>query len=98
MDELRQPVDTARSNLDYVPTQVFSEYFLRVFDQENIRGIAWRSAATADGNRCLALDVSHEDCVDEPSTAADRPSCSWSPERRPSTNGASMNFDSYERR
>ncbi len=32
VDELRQPIDTARSNLDYVPTQVFCEYFLHVFD------------------------------------------------------------------
>lgn len=31
VDELRQPIDTARSNLDYVPTQVFCEYFLHVF-------------------------------------------------------------------
>ena len=28
VDELRQPIDTARSNLDYVPTQVSCEYFL----------------------------------------------------------------------
>jgi HEPN/RES N-terminal domain 1/RES domain len=34
VDELRQPIDTARSNLDYVPTQVFCEYFLNVFDPE----------------------------------------------------------------
>lgn len=32
VNELRQPVDTGRSNLDYVPTQVFCEYFLHVFD------------------------------------------------------------------
>jgi hypothetical protein len=32
VDELRKPIDTARSNLDYVPTQVFCEYFLHVFD------------------------------------------------------------------
>jgi hypothetical protein len=31
VDELRQPIDTPRGNLDYVPTQVFCEYFLHVF-------------------------------------------------------------------
>jgi hypothetical protein len=34
VDELRQPIDTARGNLDYVPTQVFCEYFLHVFDPD----------------------------------------------------------------
>lgn len=34
VDELRKPIDTARSNLDYVPTQVFCEYFLHVFDPD----------------------------------------------------------------
>jgi hypothetical protein len=34
VDELRQPIDTARSNLDYVPTQVFCEYFLHVFNPD----------------------------------------------------------------
>ncbi len=72
-EELCQPVDTARSNLDYVPTQVFCEYFLRVFDQADIRGLAWKSAAAAGGGRCLALDVAHEDCVDLADGAAGRP-------------------------
>lgn len=34
VDELRKPIDTVRSNLDYVPTQVFCEYFLHVFDPD----------------------------------------------------------------
>jgi HEPN/RES N-terminal domain 1/RES domain len=34
VDELRQPIDTVRSNLDYVPTQVFCEYFLHVFNPD----------------------------------------------------------------
>jgi hypothetical protein len=32
VSELRQPIEPNRSNLDYVPTQVFCEYFLHVFD------------------------------------------------------------------
>lgn len=62
--QLREPIDTARSNVDYVPTQVFCEYFLRVFDTADVRGLAWTSAAAAGHGRCLALDIAHEDCVD----------------------------------
>ena len=71
--ELRRPVDTARSSLDYVPTQVFCEYFLRVFDRADIHGLAWMSAAAVGGGRCVALDVAHEDCVDVADGTAGRP-------------------------
>jgi len=71
--ELSQPIDTARSHLDYVPTQVFCEYFLRAFDEADISGLAWKSAAAASGGRCVALDVTHQDCVDVADGAADRP-------------------------
>jgi RES domain len=75
VDELRKPIDTARINLDYVPTQVFCEYFLHVFTPEGhaddgidpnarTRGLAWTSAAAAGGGRCLALLIPQEDCVD----------------------------------
>lgn len=64
VEELGQRVDTKRSDLEYVKTQVFSEYFLRVFDQADVRGLVWDSAAAASGGSCLALDVAQEDCVD----------------------------------
>lgn len=50
VEELRQPVAPVRSNLDYVPTQVFCEYFLRTFKIEDpvIHGLARKSPATAD--------------------------------------------------
>jgi hypothetical protein len=50
VEELRQPVDPARSNLDYVPTQAFCEYFLRAFKVEDpvINGLARKPAAIAD--------------------------------------------------
>lgn len=73
VQELRKPVDVARSNLDYVPTQVFCEYILRVFDEADIRGLAWRSAAAVGGSRCLALDVPRSDCVDAADATAGRP-------------------------
>jgi len=78
--ELRKSIDTARGNLDYVPTQVFCEYFLHVFnpdadaDEENaeagveaqakIRGLVWTSSVAPGGSGCLALNVPQEDCVD----------------------------------
>jgi hypothetical protein len=73
VNELREPVDMARSNLNYVPTQVFCEYFLRVFDEADIRGLAWKSAMAAGGGRCWALDVAHEDCVEVADSTAGRP-------------------------
>jgi hypothetical protein len=72
IEELRQPIDTGRIHLDYVPTQVFCEYFLRVFDQPHVRGLMWTSAAAAGGGGCLALDVAQEDCVDVADGTVDR--------------------------
>jgi len=73
VEELRQPVEPHRSNLDYVPTQVFSEYFLRVFDEANVHGLLWKSAVEASGRGCVALDIPHEDCLDVAEGIADRP-------------------------
>lgn len=73
VEELRKPVDNARSNLDYVPTQVFCEYFLRVFKEAQIDGIAWRSAASPGEGLCVALDITHEDCLEPGAELADRP-------------------------
>jgi hypothetical protein len=66
VEELRKPVEPDRSALDYIPTQVFCEYFLRVFTHAGIpvHGLAWRSAASPDSARCLALDIPQQDCVD----------------------------------
>ena len=88
INELRQPIEPNRSNLDYVPTQVFCEYFLHVFDPEadafdpgadaeieattKIRGLMWTSAAATGGGGCLALDVPQEDCVDVADGTIDR--------------------------
>ena len=73
VEELRKPIDTARSNLDYVPTQVFCEYFLHVFDPDanddddtaeprvdakaKVRGLVWTSSLARGGGGCLALNV-----------------------------------------
>jgi RES domain len=73
VEELRKSVETTRANLDYVPTQVFCEYFLHVFRDGSIRGLAWKSAATSEGGRCFALNIPHADCVNDPDSGIDRP-------------------------
>lgn len=61
--QLREPVAAADSVLDYIPTQVFTEYLIRVFDPPaKIRGLAWVSA-TGHAGSCLALDVQQDKCV-----------------------------------
>ena len=94
VDELRQPIDTARSNLDYVPTQVFCEYFLHVFDpapdveadaKAKVRGLLWTSAAAAGGGGCVALDVPQEDCVAPDDGTAVDCSSTWSRGASPCT-------------
>jgi len=71
VEELRQPIDPRRTNLDYVKTQVFFEYFLRVFEDADVRGLMWKSAAGTGGG-CVALDVAQEDCVDVADGTVDR--------------------------
>jgi RES domain len=72
VEELRQSIDSTRSDLDYVPTEVFCEYFLRVFDQADVRGLMWTSALAAGGSACVALDVAQEDCIDVADATVDR--------------------------
>ena len=72
IEELRQPIDAKRIHLDYVPTQVFCEFFLRVFEEHDIRGLRWTSDTAAGGGGCLALDVPQEDCVGIADGAVDR--------------------------
>lgn len=77
VEEMRKPVDTVRSNLDYIPTQVFCEYMLKVFAGDTagdvqFGGIAWASAAAIDG-LCIALDIPQKDCVDTADPAETKP-------------------------
>ena len=49
--------------VDYVPTQVLTEYFLRVHRDPDgpVDGLLYRSAVT--GDRCVVLDVLNDGCV-----------------------------------
>jgi hypothetical protein len=72
VSQLRQPVDPGRASLDYIPTQVFCEYFLRVFEAGSVRGIVWKSVTSPGEGLCVALDIPHDDCVDASEDGLDR--------------------------
>ncbi|KJS60398.1 hypothetical protein VM95_21385 [Streptomyces rubellomurinus] len=57
-----------REHLEYVPTQVVTEYLLRVFGQDQpVVGLVFRSAAkgAGDDSICTVLDVPHLRCVEQ---------------------------------
>lgn len=54
------------NNIDYVPTQIVTEYFKHVFrikNMEPIDGIVYCSAQN-DGGKCIVLFIDKDDCVD----------------------------------
>lgn len=70
-DRISAPVRTpARSEaemVEYVPTQVVSEYFRTIFARDygvTVQGLLYRSAAS-EGGICCALFVEREHCVDQ---------------------------------
>ncbi|WP_419922583.1 HEPN-associated N-terminal domain-containing protein [Candidatus Poriferisodalis sp.] len=62
-DEMSQPVESAYKEFRYVPTQVVSEYLLRVrHESDPIIGLKFKSSLT--GKPCVALDIPNQRCVD----------------------------------
>jgi len=62
-DQLSERVQPEREQIDYVPTQIVTEYLLHVpNDGGRIRGIIYRSSLT--GNDCVVLDVPNQHCID----------------------------------
>ncbi|MBJ7002402.1 HEPN-associated N-terminal domain-containing protein [Streptomyces griseofuscus] len=58
-------------HLTYVPTQIVTEYLLRVFDRERpVKGLVYNSAASRDG-RCTVLDIPQTHCLDAGSAEPD---------------------------
>jgi hypothetical protein len=50
--------------IDYVPTQVVTEYLLRIFAKgQLVAGLRYASALT--GDPCVVLDVSHDRCIEQ---------------------------------
>jgi hypothetical protein len=64
VDEVKKPARAMWEQLDYVPTQVMTEYLLRIFlDGQVISGILYPSAQT--GRVSAALEVQNVSCVDQ---------------------------------
>jgi len=67
VDDLKKPIlIDNRDHIDYVPTQVVTEYFRHVYkyNKINIDGIIYPSSCYA-GGICIVLFVDNKNCVDE---------------------------------
>ncbi|WTW93881.1 RES domain-containing protein [Streptomycetaceae bacterium NBC_01309] len=63
VDDLARAARPDFTEIDYVPTQVVTEFLLHAWDYGvPVDGIAYRSAQ--DDGRCVVLDVKSEQCVD----------------------------------
>ena len=66
--EVSKPIERdEREHLEYVPTQIVTEYFRHAFTAEqglDVDGIVYRSAMNSDG-KCIVLFVDNDDCVDD---------------------------------
>ena len=60
--EICDPVESKNEQIDYVPTQIITEYFLRIHGSETRPyGLLYKSSL-ANGN-CVALDVPNDHCI-----------------------------------
>ena len=64
VEQLSQPVRTGQELIDYVPTQIITEYLLRVYEEGSlVMGLLYRSAITGGVN--AVLDVPNSCCVEQ---------------------------------
>jgi hypothetical protein len=64
VEKISEPIQKGRDQVDYVPTQVMTEYLLRIhWGREKVHGIRYPSAAH-NGGVCVVLDVSDTDCLE----------------------------------
>lgn len=73
VDDLSKPIRSPKHDqIDYVPTQIVTEYLLRIFDAgAPVSGLLYPSAIT--GAACAVLDVPHDRCVDSATADPDSP-------------------------
>jgi hypothetical protein len=62
-DLQRSIAKDGREHVDYVPTQIVTEYFRRTFLDRNVDGLLYPSAKN-DGGVCCVLFVERNQCVD----------------------------------
>ncbi|MFE4409800.1 HEPN-associated N-terminal domain-containing protein [Streptomyces sp. NPDC056821] len=62
--ELNKPVRDSYEQIDYVPTQILTEYLLKVHhqDRDGFEGLMYTSAVT--GKACVVIDVPNGRCID----------------------------------
>lgn len=62
---LSEPIRETYEQVDYVPTQVLTEYLLRVHNRDGVGvdGLMYSSAIT--GKPCVVLDIPNERCVEK---------------------------------
>lgn len=74
VEELRKPVEKDdKAHIEYVPTQVFTEYIRHAykFDEIRFKGIIYPSAINPSGISCV-LFVENDDCCDKISPERER--------------------------
>lgn len=62
IERISSPVSRELEQIEYVPTQIVTEYFLKIFGEASIDGIAFNSAV--NGGIDVVLDVPNERCFD----------------------------------
>lgn len=63
-DQLSEPLGNGVDQIEYVPTQIVTEYLLRVFGHGSaVHGLLYNSAL--DGKLCAVLDVTNDCCVEQ---------------------------------
>jgi hypothetical protein len=63
--QLSKPARATHEQIDYVPTQIVTEYLLRIFAKgQRVAGLLYASALTGDTS--IVLDVLHDQCVEQP--------------------------------
>lgn len=70
------PVAPGDEAIDYVPTQVLTEHFLRVFksaEDQDVIGLVYPSAPHP-GGVLLVLDISNDRCLDDSAAVSHHPS------------------------
>lgn len=77
VDDIQQPPNPETAAVDYVPTQVVTEFILRALEKvvpelPKVEGIIYPSVARP-GGKALVLDVDNEHCLGDPSMSPDKP-------------------------
>lgn len=65
IEDLTKPIRESYEQIDYVPTQILTEFLLKVHQPENgdrIDGLMYTSAVT--GKTCVVLDLPNKRCID----------------------------------